>query len=42
MAYIGKRPEDIFRGLASKASFTGDGKYNYFRFIRKRFRWWNK
>jgi len=25
MAYIGKRPEDTFRGLASKASFTGDG-----------------
>ena len=30
MAYIGKRPEDIFRGLASKASFTGDGSTTTF------------
>ena len=30
MAYIGKRPEDTFRGLASKASFTGDGSTTAF------------
>jgi len=30
MAYIGKRPEDIFRGLATKASFTGDGSTTTF------------
>ena len=30
MAYIGKRPEDTFRGLASKASFTGDGSTTTF------------
>jgi len=30
MAYIGKKPEDTFRGLASKASFTGDGSTTAF------------
>tara|TARA_Y100000361_G_scaffold150919_1_gene167381 strand:- start:527 stop:1426 length:900 start_codon:yes stop_codon:yes gene_type:complete len=30
MAYIGKRPEDTFRGLATKASFTGDGSTTTF------------
>jgi len=25
MAYIGKKPEDIFKGLANKDTFTGDG-----------------
>ena len=30
MAYIGKRPEDTFRGLASKGSFTGDGSTTTF------------
>ena len=30
MAYLGKRPEDIFRGLATKASFTGDGSTTTF------------
>jgi hypothetical protein len=25
MAYLGKKPSDIFRGLTQKDTFTGDG-----------------
>ena len=30
MAYIGKKPEDKFRGLASYDTFTGDGSTTTF------------
>ena len=40
MAYIGKKPEDKFRGLASYDTFTGDGSTTTFDINKCITRWW--